>query len=341
MSFSSSRSRLHAACSAAIAVALFAASLPPAFAEPTPQDKSTARDAVLAGREMRAKKDFKRALEKFKVAYALVPSPITAYEVGRAYVDAGLLVEGYEKLVEASNMPPKPSESAEAKKARGEAKQFADDTAPRIPSISVKLDNAPTNGAAVVVTVDERTIPTDALAAPLKVNPGIHEIVATVEGATPKRKSVSVDEAEAKTVTLKLPDAPKPTSETSKRPTRDRTTRVEPASGASTWTYVGFTVAGVGLVVGGVTGVLALSKASTLDGDGCTPDHRCPTAASGDVSSYNALRFASFASFAVAIVGVGIGVGGLVVGGSKEQPKRGVVVTPWIGLGSVGLRGAF
>ncbi len=343
MSSSSSSGRWMALCSAVVAASLIGSVIPRALAEPSPQDKSTARDAVLAGRQLRAKKDFKGALEQFKVAYALVPSPITAYEVGRAYVDAGLLVEGYEKLVDAATMPPKPGESPEAKKARGEAKQLADAAEPRIPSIAVKRDNLPSNGAAVTVSVDGRAVPVDALAAPLKVNPGAHEIVATVEGAPPKRANVTVDEGDAKSVTVRLPDAPK-LAATNDRPKRDRggdAPRVEPVAGTSTWTYVGFTLAGVGLVVGGVTGVLALSKASTLNGEGCTADHRCPSAASGDISSYNALRYTSFASLAVAVVGVGIGVGSLVLGGAKEQPKQGVTVTPWIGLGSIGVQGVF
>lgn len=311
-----------------------------AAAEPTPADKSTARDAYVAGMDLRAKNDHKAALEKFKVAYALVPSPITALEVGRSLVDVGQLVEGSEKLLEAATMPAKANESAEAKKARVEARKRADEVTPRIPSITVKLENAPKGNASVVVTVDGRSIPIDALAAPLKVNPGPHEITATVEGADAKRRSVTVAEGETKDVTIRLPDQAVATRGASRGDPPRAAPRVEPG-GTSTWTYVGFTVAGVGLVVGGVTGVMARSKASTLDGEGCTADHRCPSAASSDISAYNTLRYTSFGSLALAVVGVGIGIGGLASGGSSERPKAGLTVTPWVGVGSIGLQGAF
>lgn len=310
-------------------------------ADVSPADKATARDAYLAGMDLRAKKDLKGALEKFKVAYALVPSPITALEVGRSLVELGLLVEGNEKLLEASTMPAKANESADAKKARAEARKLADEVVGRIPSVSVKLAGVP-EGATVLVTVDGRSVPADALAAPLKLNPGKHLVIGRIEGAEPTEASVTVAEGESKEIALKLTaPAPKPVDEGPAKKgeggKRDDASLRPSASGTSSWTYVGFGVAGVGLVVGGITGGMAISKGSTLS-SGCEGT-RCGPAHWGDVDSYNALRTTSFVALAIGVVGVGIGIGGLVSGGG--EPAKAAAVTPYVGLGTLGVRGAF
>lgn len=326
---------------AAIALTLTIAATPAAVlaAEPTPADKATARDAFLAGMGLRAKKDHKGALEKFKVAYALLPTPITALEVGRSLVDLGQLVEGNERLLEAANMPPKPNESADAKRARGEAKLLADQVEPRIPSIKIIVEGAPP-GATLLVAIDGRDVPSDALAAARKVNPGKHSVVARVEDGAPTEKIVEVAEGERRDVRIAV--KARAVTKRAKEGEGRRRDGAPPAAvegrGTSTWTYVGFTVAGVGLVVGGVATFGAASKASDLDG-ACL-DGRCPTGVSGTVDAFHTYRNVAIGSFALSLVGLGIGVGSLALGGGEEARRAGSV-TPWVGLGVVGLRGAF
>ncbi len=331
-------SRAHGAAAACLALAIAAAHVPRTVhaSEPTPADKASARDAYLAGMDLRAKKDHKGALEKFKAAYALLPTPITALEIGKSLIDLGQLVEGNEKLLEAASMPAKPNESADAKKARAEAKASADEVEGRIPSITVTVTGAP-EGSDLVVTIDGRAVPNEALAAPRRLNPGKHTIVARVEGGKPSETTVTLAERETREVKLSV-TAPTDTAAPTKRGADTKPKHVEPAAATNTWAYVGFGLAGAGLVIGGVTGAMAMSKKSTLNGE-CT-NASCGPQNWGDVDSYNRLRYTSFATLAVGIVGIGIGVVALTAGASEPSARTGSV-TAYVGIGTFGVRGAF
>jgi hypothetical protein len=338
MSFWSSRARPLIAAHLAVALAL--ANAPGALygAEPSPADKATARDAYLAGTDLRAKGNHKGALEKFRAAYALLPTPITALEVGRSLVDVGQLIEGNEKLIEAATMPAKSNESADAKKARADAKKLADEVEARIPSIRVQLSGAP-DGGSVIVSIDSQVVPVDALAMPRKVNPGKHTIVAKIEGGEPSETTITVAEGESRTakLTLKAPDSSERSSGSARRRDGERTTPPPnaEASGTSAWAYVGFTVAGVGLGVGAIQGLRAKKMDDDL-GNACPTRVNC---SASDVSTYNTTRTTAFISLGVGVVGLGVGVAALVWGG--ETKRTGAWVAPWVGVGSIGLKGAF
>jgi hypothetical protein len=339
MSFLSSRARAFVAANLALALAF--ANVPSALhaAEPTPADKATARDAYLAGTDLRAKGNHKGALEKFRAAYALLPTPITALEVGRSLVDTGQLIEGNEKLIEAATMPAKPNESADAKKARADAKKLADEVEARIPSIKVQISGAP-DGGSIVVSIDGRDVPVDALATPRKVNPGKHTIVAKVEGGEPSETTVTVAEGESRTVKLavKAPDTSERASGAARRHDGERTTPPPPhveASSTSAWAYIGFTVAGVGLGVGAIQGL----RAKKMDDDLANSCPKRVSCSPSDVSNLNTTRTTAYVSLGVGVVGLGVGVAALVWGG--ESKRTGAWVAPWVGVGSIGLKGAF
>ena len=62
----------------------------------------------------------KEALPKFKEAYALVPTPITALALAIAYEDTGDLVAALSTCDAAAKLSPKPNESNDAKAARAD-----------------------------------------------------------------------------------------------------------------------------------------------------------------------------------------------------------------------------
>ena len=70
--------------------------------------------------------------------------------------------------------------------------------------------------------------------------------------------------------------------------------------------WVGLGVGGAGLVFGGVTGLVVLSKKSALEDDGCV-DARCYSDQADDVDSYNSMRTLSTVGFAVGGLGVAAG----------------------------------
>jgi hypothetical protein len=108
--------------------------------------------------------------------------------------------------------------------------------------------------------------------------------------------------------------------------------------------YAALTVGGAGLVVGGVTGALALHKRSKLD-SACSGSS-CPTNESETVDAYHRLGTASGIGFGVALLGIGTGVTLLLTDDSSTGPKEAASrsrpgVRPYVGLGTVGAVGRY
>ena len=101
----------------------------------------------------------------------------------------------------------------------------------------------------------------------------------------------------------------------------------------------GFVVAGSGAAVGTIAGLLAMSKASDLEST-CNDEKQCPPDSQNDIDSGRTFGTVSTVSFGLAAVGLTVGVIGLATGDSDEEPEAGQV-TPWVGIGSVGMRGVF
>jgi hypothetical protein len=72
------------------------------------------------------------------------------------------------------------------------------------------------------------------------------------------------------------------------------------------WFYVGLGTAGVGVLTGTITGVVALAKAGSLDSQ-CT-DNQCPRSAEGDLSTSRTMGTVSTIAFVVAGAGVAVAV---------------------------------
>jgi hypothetical protein len=274
------------------------------------------------------RKDLKGALESFKAADDIMHVPTTGFELARAQIAVGQLVEGRETLARVLRIPKAPSDPPPFERARSGASALYEEVGPRIPSLRMDVRNAP---GEVTVTVDDAPVAAAVLKLPLKVNPGHHVVVARA-GTGSARQEVDVAERETKDVVLQLtgvaqPDAP-PAA-----PPKDMG-----RSGTSPLVYVGFGIAGVGVVAGGVTGALMFSKKSALD-DACTADKKCPPSSQGDYDAAHTFATVSTISFVVAGVGAGIGIYGLL--SSKGKSTGSVRVEPWAGLGSGGVRGTF
>lgn len=315
-----------------IAVAVLSAAPFARADEPSLSDKAAARDLFTDGVALREKGDLAGALVKFKGAYALWPSATTGVELGRTHMELGELIEARERFLETVKIPKKPGETSASQNAREEAQKLADSLATRIPSLLFKISGA--TGAKV--TLDGRELPSETLTSPRKVNPGKHTVIARATGAPDLNVEVTVAEKETREVPLVFaaPTTTTPPPPEPKAPPPAPIVDTHPSS-VSPLVYVGFGVAGVGLVLGGVTGVLAMSKASDLK-SACT-DGRCPPAAHDDVDAYHRFGTISTISFIAAGVGAAVGIYGLVSSPKKEHAH----VTPFIGVGSIGVTGAF
>lgn len=303
-----------------------------AAAEPSAAEKETARKLVKSGRAKRQAGDAKAALEDFEAAHAIMGVPTTGLELGRAQLELGLLVEARDTLLGVARSAPVPRESPLFARSRAEAKELAKDIEPKVPQLTLELANAPEG---VRVLVDAAEVPSAALSAPLSLNPGKHVIVARA-GEREKRAEVKLDSGQSRTLTLDLSGL----EQSPKKTQRSAPTAVKPSGSA--WVYVGFGVAGAGALVGSVTGIMALSKSSSVKED-CV-DGRCPPAAHDDLDSARRYGTVSTLAFVVAGVGAGVGVYALLASGESSPERRASRerrLDAWVGPGSVGARGSF
>ena len=325
----------------ALAVALVGTS---AQAGPTAADRETARTLLEQGRELSDRGDLKEALKRFKAADDIMHVPTTALRVAKAQAALGLLVEARDTLAAIQRTPPTRNEPQPFNDARREGDRLDAALAPRIPSLTITVSGAAA-GEEPHLTLDGVDLPAAVLGLPRVVDPGHHVIVAdTPTGAG--TLEVDVKEAEQKRAELAL--VTKLTATATATATVDEPPENAPPAKRShaptlvTWTGVG--VAGAGVIVGTITGVMAISKKSTLQKE--CPNDVCGTGS--DLGSATTLATVSDIAFATAGVGAVVAIVTLALGHKESarppEPATGRRVTPWLAFdrgGMGGLRGTF
>ncbi len=341
---------------AALLLAALVAGPGAAHGAPSAADVDTARALMSQGRAEREKGNHAAALERFQAANKIMTVPTTALEVGQSQADLGQLVEARETWLAAWRLPIEPKEPAAFQKARELAKQLADELEPRIPTVQFHVANAAADGQ-LKVTLDDVELPPDALLVSRKANPGKHLAVFVDPKHTKKvefdlverdAKSVDVDMATGDPTPMAAAPQPNTTTTTSATPpaTTPPVTDLErPNPMRAPLMYGGFGLAGAGLIVGGITGVLAFTHGS--DAKKLCDGNNCPPAAHDALTSARTSANISNVSFAVAGVGAIVGVVGLLLPvqaapvatapAARNKPWASVVV----GVGSIGLEGGF
>jgi hypothetical protein len=310
-------SKLHAPRRRPLAIALIVAlhtEIATARAEPSAADRETARALMAEGRSKRDAGDLAGALKAFRGADAIMHVPTTGLEVARTHALRGELVEARDVALQVARSIPQPDEPAPFAEARRNAEALAAELEGRIGSLTVVLRGKGD------VTIDDAPIPAEIVGMPRKVNPGRHVVVART-GDTVRRTEVDVAEGGGATVELDLTSTP-----------RRRST--------PNWVALsGFGFAGLGVVVGTITGVASIAQTSSLK-DRC-PNDRCPPNAAGDLDSASALATTSTVAFVIAGIGAAVGVAGLLLAPKRPETSSAARVEPWIGAGAVGLRATF
>jgi hypothetical protein len=273
----------------ALALALTAAGRARAAGEPTPADIESARALYVEGLELRDKGDLARSLQQFRAAQALAPTPITSLELARAHALLGQLLEAREIALSIERLPVRPEESLKAANARVEARAFADSLKKRIPSLRVKIVN-PSGDSPPRVTVDGVVVPSEALDAARRLNPGKHVVVAE-KGTTRATSEVVLAEGETRDLDLKLEPTGAPSPLTSTAPRGGE-------NGPGPWFYAGLATTGLGVLVGSVTGAIAYATARNVDSQ-CIGIH-CPPSASDDISRSKTMGNVSTVAFVLA-----------------------------------------
>jgi hypothetical protein len=285
----------------------------PAVAAPSASDKETARALMKDGETKREKGDHKSALQSFHAAHAIMNVPTTGLELGRSQMDLGLLVEARDTLLGVTRLPVLPGESANMPAAREEAQALADEIEPRIPTLTINLVGVPP-GTTAKVSVDDHPILAATIGVPRKHNPGEH-VIAVVAGSIEKKQAVVLAEGDTKELTIDL-HAPELDRDEPAMPSGDEPSGDARAPNYSLM-YIGIASAGVFGVVGGVTGLLAFSRAGAAR-DGCD-GNRCPPSTHDQIESSKTFGTVSTISFALAGAGAVVAVIGFVT--ARREPS--------------------
>ena len=284
------------------------------------------------GRAAMQTNDYDTACARFADSQKKEPAPGTALNLGECEERRAHLVAARDAFATAAS-----TFTAADKKGYASGRVEALDK--RIPKVIVKVQGAPKSavvhanarGAERVIEIGAET----------RLDPG--DVTFTVEAPAARTKRVSVTLKEgAPTADVELGpleiDSPVPIASAKPEvgampPKRDET----PAKGSALRT-AGFVIGGVGvasLVVGGVTGIVTLGKASTVK-DHCPDESSCDAEGSSAASSGKTLSLVSTITVIVGIAGIGAGALLVLTNPSKKDSLSGALtIAP--GPGDAGL----
>jgi hypothetical protein len=331
---------------------------PAAFAQDQPQAENVAaaRSLGLQGIKMADSGDCKGAIEKLSRAESLYHAPSILGRLGECQVSVGQIVAGTENLNRVVREQLAANAPKAFKDAQERAKGVLNTALPKIAHLTVRVDPADAKAQVLVAGV---AIPPALIGVERPTDPGTHQIAVSAPGYLDQTQSVTLAEGASQELAVHLekdpnaaaaaaPPAPPPTAPVAVAPT------APPADTGpkknNTLAYVALGVGGVGLVAGGITGLMAISKKSDLSG--CV-DKSCPSSQGDKIDSAKTMATISTVGFGVGVVGVGLGVVLLLTGGSgsgsaSAQPPRlaqrlpgSVTIEPWMGLNSAGVNGTF
>jgi hypothetical protein len=277
-------------------------------------------------------------------AFQLFAAPTLGLWSGRARVKLERWVEAAERFREAARSHETSGDSAVQEKARTEAHDELEALLPRIPLLTIALDDGTRDD--VTVTLDDKPLPSAMLGADRPTNPGLHHVTAQ-RGSQHFEARVDLSPAAHERVVMHLAQKaervassePEPESEpdaslqlsAATAIAAEPTVDVSSPSAMRPLAIVALSLGGAGLVASGVTALLANGKLSQC------PDHVCSDASVK--SSYDILRTISMVSV---YAGGALALGGVVMwllapGQEQSRPTR----TLLIGPGNVALRSSF
>ena len=331
-----------------LALALLCAGLVVSVAAPSRADDqaentAAARTLGIQGVQLADAGKCPEAIEKLQRAETLHHAPTILDRLGECQVTIGLIVEGTENLNNVVREQLAPNAPKVFRDAQERAQKVLTSATAKIAHLTVNV--APPDAKATV-SVNNVAIPPALIGAERPTNPGTVQVSATADGYKPATQTVILSEGGNQEITLTLerdpnavaPVAPAAAGGAPVAPV------VPPDAGpkkSKTAAYVVLGVGGAGILVGGITGALALSKASDC------PNKTCPK--QSDLDGARSMAGISTVGFGIGIVGVVLGTVLLLTGNNTEaapaqatahdQPK--LAVRPWFGVNTAGLTGVF
>lgn len=315
--------------------------------------RAAARDLGTEGVEAYEAGDFPQAMERLERAYEVLQLPSLGLWSARALEKNGRLVEAYERYLEATRLSTEGAGETQVQiDAQAEAETESEALKPRIPKVIVDILGAPPEE--VEVTIDGAVVVRALYGAGRPSNPGEIEVVATW-GEREVRGKVVVLEGEEKKIALNFNDTnapvPAPVAKPAEPPLAPKS-EPAPASSVSvtpqdlsppkggSWQrpvgWIGFGVGVAGLAFGGITGFFAMEKNREL-ADNC-PNRTCGPDQFTERWMYDNFRIMSSAG----LIGGGVlTAAGLTLVLTAPKRKSTAFVSPYVGLASAGVEGAF
>ncbi|HRI67191.1 MAG TPA: PEGA domain-containing protein [Polyangium sp.] len=274
------------------------------------KNKAEATKLLAEGNALSNDGDYVEALEKFRAAYAVYPSP-------KLLLNMGTMLRQLGRNVEAAAVYEQYLRDPEAE-------------VPQVELLNRTLDEIDSLVGHLHITVSHRDAavsldgkPIDVLEAgtDVRVEPGTHKIVAEKKGFPPALVTVSLGRGEEKNASLKL----------TVQPTRV----VEKSSVTTVLGISALAVGAFGFIASGITGGLVISANDNYQAD--CPKGKCATLAGYESAKLGTnLLIANGLSWAAGIAGAGLG-GGLLLWGNKKEKKQSLLVGP----GFIGIQGYF
>ena len=249
--------------------------------------RASARELGYAGIKDFEADNYAAASDKLEKAYRLLTVPSLGLWSARALVKRGLLVEGSERYREVGRLRPEGGDVAVQQAAQAEAANELNALTPRIPWITIDVQGVAPDS--VTLTIDGVALPPQQAGAPRPVNPGQRK-VRGVSGDERIEQTAVFAEGERKTVVLKFapradggspaPAAAPPAEGTLAIPPSQTSTSAPAESRASGGTgrvlgFVALGLGGAGLLVSGITGLVAVGKKGDIDESDSCDGLRC------------------------------------------------------------------
>jgi hypothetical protein len=328
--------------SSSLAPILFGALLWASSAGAQRGDAAAAEQLFTAGREAFERGDFATACPKFEESQRLDPAAGTLINLAACYEKLGRLASAWETWRGALQVLTPTDERRTAVERRAEAMEK------RVPRLFIELSRGAPPGTKV--TRDSVELGAASLGVGLPVDPGRHLVIATSPGRLERRYDVQIAEGATQKLVVEpgeeRPSAPEPGANApapAPPPAQPAPLADQPRSSNGTRT-LGYVVGGAGvagILVGSVTGIIALQKKNAMlddcekvgGGYACGPDG-LDAASSGDT-------FATVSTVAFAAGAVATGVGLWLVLSSSEQTQTALVASPAANGAIVGLTGRY
>jgi hypothetical protein len=311
-----------------------AVSLPAYGAEPSAQERETARRLMDDGDAKTSEKDYAHATEAYQKAHAIMHVPSTGLELARSYERQGRLVEARDLALDVLRMPKVPREPEAFQRARVDATKLADTLASRVGTLTIEVTGIQA-ASQVRVSVDGTVVSETVRGIGFAADPGKHSVEASAPGYSTAKLEVEVPEGGRVPATLRLEPsevvaAPPPvvTAESTVSTVKMKADPpIEPESHGVRGLTIGLLGAGgASLLVGGITGALSISKTSELK-DAC-PSDRCPSGRADDLSSARTLAWVSNIGLGVGVIASGVGIAFLVSDLSSKPSASGRSLKP-------------